>query len=648
MERTYPPPPPSVKTSRSSVSIPQLASPNTNGSMAREIQETRFVIGLDYGTTFTGIAYATPSGTRCKLGEITVMRDWGAQMLNQGKVPSVISYSPPSEAREQQWGSSLSPDAVSMVHTKLELGMQDVLGELDMTLQVLDGMKNLSFADMMVANGNLDRPAYSHKAPEEIVTDYLTKVFERLDEAVEEFTDAFRRHTATDLVVTVPTDWSYMAMNSTYRALSKAGFNRANFPRLQEVMFITESEAAAHYVARFYRDERGQEFLKENQYFVLCDAGGGTVDVVSYLVRKLHPVLQLEQVGVPTGRKCGSIFINRAFLKWLRDILGEQNYRQLDPNLDIDKDAFHASESPAMRYLMQKFDERKQGFDRDSGDIYLDLPDPLDALTIPGVVDQGQMTIPRELMEYFFDVCIGEVVTMIKYHMDRIEERGSLPKNLFLVGGFGASDYLQQQIEFTLKLWNIKFRTPQESWTSIVRGAVVCGIEKSSISNMKRSTFCKHSYAICLDELFSEYTHTTSDLVETKQQKYAQSQLIYLLNEGDVIMKDQPRRVEREFDIEFPRSRSGNKSLPIYRHSMSEDEERPTRFKGARDELEIACMLEINLSKIVKDCEKERGWGLSATMCRTTLKLVIILDWDVLGASLEWKGTTLYRTNVEY
>lgn len=56
-----------------------------------------------------------------------------------------------------------------------------------------------------------------------------------------------------------------MAMNSTYRALSKAGFNQKNFPRLQEVMFITESEAAAHYVARFYRDERGQEFLKVSQ-----------------------------------------------------------------------------------------------------------------------------------------------------------------------------------------------------------------------------------------------------------------------------------------------------------------------------------------------------------------------------------------------
>jgi hypothetical protein len=82
-------------------------------------------------------------------------------------------------------------------------------------------------------------------------------------------------------------------------------------------------------------------------------------------------------------------------LRWLRSKLGEQYYRELDPNLDIDKDAFHASESPAMRYLMQKFDERKQAFDENSGDFYLDLPEPLDALTISGVVNQGEMLISR-------------------------------------------------------------------------------------------------------------------------------------------------------------------------------------------------------------------------------------------------------------
>jgi hypothetical protein len=152
-----------------------------------------------------------------------------------------------------------------------------------------------------------------------------------------------------------------------------------------------------------------------------------------------------------------------------------------------------------------------------------------------------------------------------------------------LVGGFGASDYLQQQLEFTLELQNIKFRTPEESWTSVVRGGVVCGVEKTAISNLKRSTSCRHSYAICLDELFSDHIHEKSDMVETKQIQIAQAQLTYLLNEGDLILLDQPRIVEREFDFSFPRSRSGVIRLPIYRHSMSEGEERPTRFKNAID-----------------------------------------------------------------
>jgi hypothetical protein len=53
-----------------------------------------------------------------------------------------------------------------------------------------------------------------------------------------------------------------MAMNSTYRALMKAGFNRVKFPRLQDVMFITEPEAAALYTARHYRDEMAHDILE--------------------------------------------------------------------------------------------------------------------------------------------------------------------------------------------------------------------------------------------------------------------------------------------------------------------------------------------------------------------------------------------------
>lgn len=39
-----------------------------------------------------------------------------------------------------------------------------------------------------------------------------------------------------------------------------------------------------------------------------------------------------------------------------------------------------------------------------------------------------KLTVNRAHMEYFFDVCIGQVVRMIKYHMDSIEDRGAVPK----------------------------------------------------------------------------------------------------------------------------------------------------------------------------------------------------------------------------
>jgi hypothetical protein len=74
-----------------------------------------------------------------------------------------------------------------------------------MTLQVLDGMLNLNFKEILMTRSSQDVPAYSHKNPEEIVTDYLGKVFQYLEQEVGKFGPVARKHTITDLVVTVPT-----------------------------------------------------------------------------------------------------------------------------------------------------------------------------------------------------------------------------------------------------------------------------------------------------------------------------------------------------------------------------------------------------------------------------------------------------------
>ena len=103
-----------------------------------------FCIGL---TEIEGIAWATPDTYRADIDDIRVLTKWKSpKMDNDVKIPSVISYSAPGVNDEQQFGNDISPDAITMVNTKLELEPQDDrIDELNLILQVLEGMRNLDF-----------------------------------------------------------------------------------------------------------------------------------------------------------------------------------------------------------------------------------------------------------------------------------------------------------------------------------------------------------------------------------------------------------------------------------------------------------------------------------------------------------------------
>jgi len=58
--------------------------------------------------------------------------------------------------------------------------------------------------------------------------------------------------------------------------------------------------------------------------FVLCDAGGGTVDLISYTITQLHPILKVKEAAAGTGGLCGSTFLNRRFGEFLTQKLGNE------------------------------------------------------------------------------------------------------------------------------------------------------------------------------------------------------------------------------------------------------------------------------------------------------------------------------------
>ena len=124
-----------------------------------------------------------------------------------------------------------------------------------------------------------------------------------------------------------------------------------------------------------------------------------------------------------------------------------KNYERIDPNTVMGKITSHVMEGEAMRELMKDFDIRKKLFTGlEDDDIRLELPRPLDGLSIPGKVEEGDFVIPAYMylspkliamltssskeMENFFDVCVEQVVELIKGHFVQIEKKGSKPKVL--------------------------------------------------------------------------------------------------------------------------------------------------------------------------------------------------------------------------
>lgn len=52
---------------------------------------------------------------------------------------------------------------------------------------------------------------------------------------------------------------------------------------------------------------------------VLCDAGGGTVDLITFSILQLTPTLRLKEEAAGDGFLCGSTSLNRRFEQFLEE-----------------------------------------------------------------------------------------------------------------------------------------------------------------------------------------------------------------------------------------------------------------------------------------------------------------------------------------
>jgi hypothetical protein len=205
---------------------------------------------------------------------IRIVNDWPnpiSTVANSDKVPSKISY---QNGSPRNWGYTVGLQEQSLHWFKLLLDSQNEIGK---------GSDNVS--------GTIKQLEALGKSPEDATVDFLRLIWQYTKEDIKKIRgDDWADMYTLRAVFTVPAIWSPHAQDKILKIAKRAGLP-------DNVSLVSEPEAAALAVLREKKEE-GE--LQAGDCFVVCDAGGGTVDLISYKICSINP-FQVAECAVGDG-----------------------------------------------------------------------------------------------------------------------------------------------------------------------------------------------------------------------------------------------------------------------------------------------------------------------------------------------------------
>ncbi|OQE16192.1 hypothetical protein PENSTE_c025G09627 [Penicillium steckii] len=231
-------------------------------------------------------------------------------------------------------------------------------------------------------------------------------------------------------IVTVPAVWSDKAKDLTMQAATLADMPQNN------LYLLSEPEAAAVYTIRAIQPNS----IAKGDTFIVCDAGGGTVDLITYRITQTEPV-RMEEIVEGAGEVCGSVLLDDAFEAYLSDTIGKKIYDALS---DDNK-----------RHALRRWQvDIKPSYSGPDADGFLNAGY---AVPVPGAPDTQD------------------------------------GRAILLVGGLGASEYLYTRLKDRFS--ELEIMQPRDAWSAVVRGAVHRGLQGNQVLNRKAR--CDYGIEFC-------------------------------------------------------------------------------------------------------------------------------------------------------
>ncbi|KAM3509195.1 hypothetical protein MY10362_000726 [Beauveria mimosiformis] len=441
----------------------------------------RLIVGVDFGTTFSGVAAVYTSNP----DDIDIIKTWpGSNGITSDKVPTEISYDFPANTTTEtepnvKWGFQFKPEESRLRCIKLFL---DRSQKLPFYVSPLDTAAQLKRFNKNVVDA---------------VSDYLTQIYKHtMDTLTRRYGESFMASTKVDFVLTCPAVWSDAAKNTTLQAAERAGMGSRS-----EIQMISEPEAAAVYTLKAIQPNH----LNVGDNFIVCDAGGGTVDLIAYEIKSLKP-LRVQESAVGTGGLCGSAFLNYRFEEHVRGRLGQARF-----------DEMKTKKGKTWQMGLKYYEEFvKRNFNEEEHQEF-NVPFPGLADDEEAGLDSGFLVMTAEQVKDIFQPVVKEVCDLVQGQVDTLRAKGAIVSGIVLVGGFGQSDYLYRRLKShfstappppyserpthaTQANNSIEVMQPVYAWTAVVRGAVLRGLEGNMVISRKSRMHYGTSYATVYDE----------------------------------------------------------------------------------------------------------------------------------------------------
>jgi len=309
-------------------------------------------------------------------------------------------------------------------------------------------------------------------------------------------------------VITVPAIWDQKSKQIMKDAAEEAGMIKedddiSNF-------FALEPEAASLYYQ--YSPQANQGIENSEDPFIVCDFGGGTVDIVTQKKIKTNSGFQFKEEFPPIGGNYGCNKINEYFMeRIIKDLFGEECFNeaknnicknrynewiefenkieefkkrftreeQISQNHSIDCDIFEHYCKEDIKYLLIRFNEKHKNYE-----LKIDR--------------SWKIFFPFKII---YDL-MKELTDKISEFIRLIIEEISIETIIFS-GGASVNPIIRKLLEDKLEFNNLKFVQSHNPEVAISYGSVLFSYDHNIISPRK----AKYSFGIKVRRPWNEQLH---------------------------------------------------------------------------------------------------------------------------------------------